>query len=157
SAPHVFLNPFLFFDSTFLDVLVLNAFLPSSAVGVYYFAVQMANLVMLVGAVASTVLVPVLTTMTLLDRHDLQERLLKQILPHVVFVWSILLSVGLIVGHYIVPLILSDKLRPAWTPFSLLMASCSSAVIWQIAYHPIVTAKKWTWIHPCVQIPSGVV
>jgi O-antigen/teichoic acid export membrane protein len=53
--------------------------------------------------------------------------------------------------------VLGERFRPALLPFSILLLACGSALVWQIAYHPLVVAYKWTWLHPCVQVPAGLV
>jgi O-antigen/teichoic acid export membrane protein len=157
SLPCLLINPFQFLDSGHLDVIVLSRFVPYEEVGLYFFASQLAGVLLQLGAVASTLLLPILTTVAVVERSDLIKKYLTRLLPHVVFLWSLALCGVLVASQYLVPTLLGERFAPSLLPFNILLLACATSLVWQIAYHPVTVAYKWTWLHPWIQIPSGLV
>jgi O-antigen/teichoic acid export membrane protein len=157
SLPYLLLYAFSFLSTGYLDVLVLQRFLPLHDVGMYYLANQMAGLFTQVSTVACTVLVPLLTSLTVLGQSETTTLYLRRVLPHLILAWSVILAVAVTLSPAIFPLCFGSAFRPVAAPFSILMVACSLAGIVQFGYAPLANAWKMTWLNTCVGITSGLV
>jgi O-antigen/teichoic acid export membrane protein len=157
SLPYLLLYAFSFLNTGYLDVLVLQRFLPLQDVGMYYLANQMAGFFTQVSTVACTVLLPTLTSLVVLGQSEMTTLYLRRVLPHLILAWSVLLAVAVTLSPVVFPLCFGSAFRPVAAPFSILVVACSLTGIVQFGYAPLANAWKMTWLITCVGVGSGLV
>jgi O-antigen/teichoic acid export membrane protein len=157
SLPYLALYGFGFLSTGYVDILILKVFLPFDQVGEYFLAQQMAGLLTQVSTVACTVLLPTLTTASVLDRTGVVTLHLQRVVPHLVFVWSFVLALVMVVARPALPAVFGEAYRPVVLPFSILLVSCSLVGIVQFGYAPLVNAYQMTWGNTLIAIAASLV
>lgn len=108
-----------------IDVWVINQFLPLTDLGIYQVAYRGMMVIQYLAMQAVTVITPLMVSFLTEDREDLILLYLRRIVPQLFMAWAFLVALVLVIAKVFIPIIFGLDFSKSYGPFSFLMLGVS--------------------------------
>jgi len=125
----------------YIDIIVIKKYLALSDIGVYSLSYRGFMVLQAVSMSLIAVLGPMMITFLAENREDIILRFIKRIVTQGVLFWSLFLSLIILVGSFMIPVVFGRNFQPSILPFSVLMVGLGFNLIGSF-YSPILTTYE---------------
>lgn len=133
-----------YLSTSYLDALFITHFLSEAKLGIYSVAYQVTGLTQQLPLLAGVLLMPLFVTLQAGKRGDRTERYMREVLPSITLIWTLLCGVVAAVGSYLVPLVFGSKFEETALLLWPLMAASALAGPDLMGYTPITNSSSKT-------------
>lgn len=132
-----------FLGTQWIDLVVIRAYLPLGALGLYSLAGQLAGAMQQLTVIAGSYVLPRYSVLASEGREDAIRAALTEIVPVWLLAFGFILQVGIIAAPIVVPLIFGDAFAGAATPFALLLVAGAWLAVFA-TFNPVLLAHGET-------------
>jgi len=125
-----------------VDQIMIGVFMPVAFVGIYNIAYRIQSYIFGLPNISRSLMFPIMTSLIVTGQTDKISRYVKNYVPQLVFLWSLVLSLFMVFGKELM-LIFGRDYEAAFLPFSILLAA-SSLRIFYVIESPILSSHGLT-------------
>ncbi len=115
-----------------IDSFFIRRYLTLESVGIYSLSYRLMSLVQMLSTFLATVIMPIIITYYAKDRMDSIRKYATNVMPKIIFLWSLFLAFSMCAAECSFPLLFSSEFQAAIAPLRFLMASLSFFVIFSL-------------------------